>query len=186
MRGKVLSRMKRTCLLGLMIISVTSLTACGKSEKVESSSSSKESQPLATSSITETSSSVVEETTANDEKAELKNALKDKESLEWFGDVRNDKTGNWRLAQYSSADSLETFAADYYHAFFESDDEIHAVINRSLNVTGRVSVIMDDTLDITLFDYVDKEEHDADMLFTGTLLKEYWVTISTGEIEEIQ
>jgi hypothetical protein len=56
----------------------------------------------------------------------------------------------------------------------------------STNVTGQISKVMDDTLDVTLYEYVEDEEHDAKELFGGMLLKEYWVTISTGEVEEIQ
>lgn len=36
------------------------------------------------------------------------------------------------------------------------------------------------------YEYVDKEEHDAKLLFSGKLLKEYHVNKDTGEIEEIQ
>jgi hypothetical protein len=134
----------------------------------------------------------IEEANANaDIKAETngdaeKEALKDKENLVWFGDVQNDVTGKWRLSEYASSDTQETFAVEYYNAFFESDDEIHAVINFTNNTTGKISKIMDDTLDVTIQEYVDGEEHDANELFSGMLLKEYWVTISTGEIEVIQ
>ena len=41
-------------------------------------------------------------------------------------------------------------------------------------------------LDVAIHDYVNKEEHDADKLFEGTLLKEYHINIDTGKIEEIQ
>lgn len=128
----------------------------------------------------------IADTETTDDKESLKKALEDKENLVWFGDVRNDVTGNWKLSEYASADTLQTFAVEYYNAFFESDDEIHAVINMSTNVTGQISKVMDDTLDVTLYEYVEDEEHDAKELFGGMLLKEYWVTISTGEVEEIQ
>ena len=36
------------------------------------------------------------------------------------------------------------------------------------------------------YEYVDKEEHDAKLLFSGKFLKEYHVNKDTGEIEEIQ
>lgn len=115
-----------------------------------------------------------------------KEDLKDSEGLVWFGNVRNDTTGNWRLSEYASTDTQETFAVEYYNAFFESDDEIHAVINMTNKTTAKISKLMDDTLDVTIYEYVDGEEHDAGKLFGGTLLGEYLVTISTGEIEEIQ
>mgnify|MGYP000787866733 FL=1 len=41
-------------------------------------------------------------------------------------------------------------------------------------------------LDVSIYEYVDGEEHDAKLLFGGTLLKQYFVYTDTGEIEEIQ
>ena len=114
-----------------------------------------------------------------------KDKLKESEGLVWFGDVRNDVTGKWRLSEYASSDTQETFAVDYYKAFFESDDEIHAVINMTNKTTACVKLITEDTLEVTIYEYVDGEEHDAKKLFGGMLLKRYFVTISTGEIEEI-
>ena len=121
-----------------------------------------------------------------DPKEELKKAIKDKEHLVWFGDVRNDVTGNWRLSEYTSRDSQESFAADYYKAFFENDKEIHAVINMTLKTTSCLSVIDSNTIDVTIKEYIKGEEHDAKELFGGMLLKEYWVHLDTGDIEEIQ
>ena len=34
---------------------------------------------------------------------------------------------------------------------------------------------MGDMLDVTVYEYVDGEEHDADKLFSGMLLKQYFV-----------
>lgn len=41
-------------------------------------------------------------------------------------------------------------------------------------------------LDVTIYEYVDKEEHDAKKLFSGMLLTEYFVYIDNGDIEEVQ
>lgn len=119
-------------------------------------------------------------------KEDLQEAVKDKYSLVFFGDVRNDTTGNWRYAGYSESDSQEQFAVEYYKAFFENDKEIHAVINFTRKTTARVSLLDSNTLDVSILEYVQGEEHDAKELFGGTLLKEYWVSIDSGEIEEIQ
>lgn len=126
--------------------------------------------------------SVVDETNSNDE---LKKTIEDTYGLVWCGNVRNDVTGNWRLSEYSSSESLEAFALDYYNAYFENDKEIHAVINMTNKVTGKISA-MGDTITVTLHEYINGEEHDAKELFGGAVLKEYWITKSTGEIEEIQ
>ena len=98
---------------------------------------------------------------------------------------RNDVTGNWRLARIAENINIEEYAVDYYNNYFESDSEIHIVINFTLNTTTRITV-MGNLLDITTMEYVDKEEHDAKLACSGALLNEYHVNIDTGEIEQIQ
>lgn len=119
------------------------------------------------------------------DKEELQKQIKDDENLVFMGNVRNDVTGNWRLSEYASSDQFQNFALDYYKAFFEDDKEVHAVINMSTKVTASISKI-GDTLYISLYEYVDGEEHDAKELFTGMFYKEYWINTITGEIEEIR
>ena len=103
-----------------------------------------------------------------------------------FSDTyRNDVTGNWRLARIAENINIEEYAVDYYNNYFESDSEIHIVINFTLNTTTRITV-MGNLLDITTMEYVDKEEHDAKLACSGALLNEYHVNIDTGEIEQIQ
>ncbi len=99
--------------------------------------------------------------------------------------VHNDVTGNWRVAVvYDSAQATD-IALDYYNKYFESDSEIHAIVNLYLKTTTKISVL-GNILDVTIYEYVDKEEHDAKALFSGMLLKEYFIDKDTGEIEEIQ
>ena len=77
------------------------------------------------------------------------------------------------------------YTLDYYKEYFKSDDEIHAIVNFNYKTTTKISV-MGNLLDVSVYEYVDKEEHDAKLLFSGMLLKEYHVNKDTGEIEEIQ
>ena len=84
------------------------------------------------------------------------------------------------------ADSAECIKyLSYYKEYFKSDDEIHAIVNFNYKTTTKISV-MGNLLDVSVYEYVDKEEHDAKLLFSGMLLKEYHVNKDTGEIEEIQ
>lgn len=99
--------------------------------------------------------------------------------------VPNDVTGNWRIASIAENIEMQDYALDYYKEYFKSDDEIHAIVNFNYKTTTRISVI-GNLLDVSVYEYVDKEEHDAKLLFSGTLLKEYHVNIDSGEIEEIQ
>ena len=94
-------------------------------------------------------------------------------------------TGNWRIATIAENIEMQDYALDYYKGYFKSDDEIHAIVNFNYKTTTKISV-MGNLLDVAVYEYVDKEEHDAKLLFSGKLLKEYHVNKDTGEIEEIQ
>lgn len=103
-----------------------------------------------------------------------------------FSDTyRNDVTGNWRLSRIAEDINIEEYAVDYYNNYFKSDSEVHIIINFTLNTTTSITV-MGNLLDVTTTEYVDKEEHDAKLACSGTLLSEYHVNIDTGEIEKIQ
>ncbi len=105
----------------------------------------------------------------------------------WFSDsVPNDTTGKWRISSMASSKDITEYATDYYNTLFSSDDEIHAIVNFSLNTTTSISVLPDGTLDVSIHEYIDGEEHDAKALFGGMLLKEYFINPQTGEFEEIQ
>ena len=97
----------------------------------------------------------------------------------------NDVTGNWRLAMISENINIEEHALDYYTNYFKADTEVHIIVNFTLNVTTRITVI-GDLLDITTTEYVDNEENDAKIACSGMLLSKYHVNIDSGEIEKIQ
>ena len=100
-------------------------------------------------------------------------------------DVRNDVTGNWRISTIAENVDIQEYALSYYKEYFKDDKEIHAIVNFNYKTTTKISVI-GNTLDVSIYDYVDGEEHDAKLLFSGTLLKEYSVNMDNGSIEEIQ
>lgn len=99
--------------------------------------------------------------------------------------VRNDVTGNWKKVLISEDIAIQEKALDYYNTYFDSKKEIHAIINFANNTTTKFSVL-GNLLDVTIYEYVNKEEHDAKILFSGQLLAEYFVNMDTGEIEQIQ
>lgn len=98
---------------------------------------------------------------------------------------QNDATGNWRLAEIAENIRIEEYALDYYKNYFESDNEIHIVINFTLNTTTRI-IVIGNLLDVATMEYVDKEEHDATLACSGMLLSEYYVSADTGDIEKIK
>ncbi|MBD5542853.1 MAG: hypothetical protein HDR01_01060 [Lachnospiraceae bacterium] len=98
--------------------------------------------------------------------------------------VNNDVTGSWRLARVATTTSTEEYALDYYKAFFKDDDEVHVIVNFTLNTTAILNVF-GDTISLDIHEYVDKEEHDASALGGGLLLASYGINKETGTIEEL-
>lgn len=80
---------------------------------------------------------------------------------------------------------MQNCALDYYKHYFKDDKEIHAIVNFNYNTTTKISVV-GSKLDVSVFEYVKKEEHDANLLFSGQLLKEYLVDKETGAVEEVK
>ncbi len=99
--------------------------------------------------------------------------------------VPMDVTGKWRSCLiYSNQDFIKC-ASDYYHGYFESDDEIHAVINLYLKTTTKVTVSGVNLMAV-VYEYVDGEEHDAKELFSGTHYGTYLINKVTGESEKLE
>lgn len=119
---------------------------------------------------------------SDDKKEETKNPLGF--DVDFSSSYRNDVTGNWRLAKIAKNITIEEYALDYYHNYFESDDEVHIIINFTLNTTNRI-IVTGNHLDVATMEYIDKEEHDAKIACSGMLLSEYLIDIDTGKIEKI-
>ncbi|MDU4750355.1 MAG: hypothetical protein E6X86_04930 [Clostridium butyricum] len=101
------------------------------------------------------------------------------------GNVNNDTTGNWKLARIADNIKIEECALDYYKKYFKSDSEIHAVVNFNYNTTTCIRK-SGDYLDVTIHEYVSKEEHDAKKLFGGMVLGEYFIYLDNGDIEKVR
>lgn len=166
----------RRMLIALMA-AMCLITACGGSgdaKKTEAATSA------ATEAVTE--AATTKEETTEEETTEA-SALAEY-NIMYQDYVRNDKTGRWRLARMAESVPTVDIALDYYKEYFQSDDELHFVINFTLNTTTSIARY-DNYLDVCVREYVSKEEHDAVMLGSGMLLKEYWVYVDTGEVEEL-
>ncbi len=101
--------------------------------------------------------------------------------LNFSDTVRKDVTGNWRISTTSSGTPVSDCALEYYETLFSSDDEIHAVWNATLGTTTSISA-SGGLLFVDTHEYVDGEEHDADLLFSGSLLDSQIINIETGEL----
>lgn len=126
--------------------------------------------------------------TKKDDKAKLKkdfNKSLGDTSPTWCKSVINDTTGNWReLIVYSSKSIDKDLAVAYSNAYFESDQEVHIIVNLYLKTTTVINKY-GNTLFVTCHEYQDKEEHDAKKLAGGMVLGEFMINLDTGETEKL-
>lgn len=99
--------------------------------------------------------------------------------------IREDSTGNWRLAMASTSEDFLSYAASYYENYFKSDDETHFFINTTLGTTASVTKLAD-MLCVYMYDHVEGEEHSAKKIPEGTYLGQYWIYLDNGDIEKIE
>ena len=100
----------------------------------------------------------------------------------YYDSVNNDVTGNWRLAVISENVDIQDYIFSYYQEYIKSDDEVHGIVNLDRNVTARINKI-GGWLMVSEYDYVEGEEHDAKLLYSGTPLQSYIVYTDNGDVE---
>ena len=99
----------------------------------------------------------------------------------------NDVTGHWKLMRIATTIyDIESYALSYYNEFFEKQeaDEVHWVVNFTNNTTTSIKY-MSGILFVDVFEYEEKEEHDAKKIGSGELLAQYLVYTDNGDIEKI-
>lgn len=172
-------KIKNRIRAGIVLLALAvGLTACG------GSASSTASSVASSAPASSVASSVAESTAPEAEPASAESSPLD--GISFRADkVRNDTTGNWRISLIAENIDMSEYALDYYKQYFTDDSEIHFIVNFNYNTTTKIMVMGDD-LDVTVQEYVAKEEHDAKMLGSGTVLAEYFVNIETGEIEKVR
>ena len=167
-------KIKNRIRAGIVLLALAlGLTACGGSSSSTASSAASSAPP----------SSVSESTAPEAEPASAESSPLD--GISFRADkVRNDTTGNWRISLIAENIDMSEYALDYYKQYFTDDSEIHFIVNFNYNTTTKI-MNMGGQLDVTVQDYVPKEEHDANTLGSGTVLAEYLVDKETGEVEKI-
>ncbi|MDD3477398.1 MAG: hypothetical protein PHP32_00780 [Candidatus Izemoplasmatales bacterium] len=103
----------------------------------------------------------------------------------FYDSVINDKTGNWRCAVMAENIDILDYVLSYYKNYFKNDSEIHAIVNLTLKTTTKITC-SGGTLYVSQYDYVDGEEHDANIMFSGTYLSQDWVYTDNGDIEKVE
>jgi hypothetical protein len=139
--------------------------------------------------VEETTEAAPEETEAEAEVKEAAEAPAPKEDFPYdvtfYKEVRNDKTGRWRMGVMAEAVQVQDIALDYWNHFAESSDEVHVVVNFAYNTTTVINRY-GDMLVMDVHEYVDGEEHDADIAGSGQYLGTFTVDCTTGEVTEIK
>lgn len=172
--------MKKIIVALLTVTMFASLvTGCGSS----TTNTSKEETQKETVATTEAESETTEaETEApTEETSEYADYLKKDIGILFYSSVRNDTTGNWRNAICSTATTIDEYAYAYYKTYFTADNELHFISNLGLKTTSKLQV-SGTALQVTTYEYVDKEEHDAKILGSGMKLDEFAIDLETGEI----
>lgn len=102
-------------------------------------------------------------------------------SLTYYDKVKNDVTGNWRLAVISEDIDIQDYIFSYYKKYYKNDNEIHGIVNPYKKITARIDYLYG-MLFVTELTYVDGEEHDAKLLYSGTPIKGYLIYTDNGDI----
>lgn len=156
-------------LIAIIVLCIIGIIASPSDDKKDDSNPKQTEQQ--NTEVTEQASETTEpKTEEKDEPAEI-----DGVDIIFSDTVRNDKTGNWRLAKVTGDKSAEEYAADYYKQYFKADNEVHAVVNFTLNTTACITCV-GDTLNVRIYEHIKDEEQYAENLFTGTLKKEKRLT----------
>lgn len=165
--------MKKTLVWLLAGLLALSLCACGEPSDADTQQEGE--QDAQTSGQTEPAS---DETVAGEEKT-LPSGL----AFTFSETVPNDSTGTYRLAVTASDTAPADCAQEYYETMFTSDDEVHAIWDTKLNTMTCLKV-SSGMLFADTHSYVDGEEKDASLLFSGGILDSKLINLSTGETLE--
>lgn len=99
--------------------------------------------------------------------------------------IDNDVTGNWRISTIADNIQMVDYALSYYNRLFMDDEEIHGIVNFNYHTTTNIQY-MSGIIFVTVHEYVDGEEHDAKLMFSGMVLEEYMIYPDNGDIEKIK
>lgn len=183
-KRRSLMKEKKRKKVGIVLIAIIVLCIIGiiasPSDDKKDDSNPKQTERQNTEVTEQASETTEPKTEEKDEPAEI-----DGVDIIFSDTVRNDKTGNWRLAKVTGDKSAEEYAADYYKQYFEADNEVHAVVNFTLNTTACITCV-GDTLNVRIYEHIKDEEQYAENLFTGTKYAEYNVDKNTGDVEKVE
>ena len=181
-----MSKNKRS-IIGVLLIAVIVLCIIGIVKPKDKKGVSPQQETVTAKSTTQpevTESTEEAEAVANNSEEDEYGTLEGVDII--FSDsVRDDKTGNWRLSKVTSNKSAEEYALDYYKKYFKGDQEVHAIVNYTLNATASITNV-GNKINIRVYEHIKDEEQYAKTLFTGQKLTEYNVDKNTGAVEKVE
>lgn len=99
--------------------------------------------------------------------------------------VRNDVTGNWRLATTGASGNFTNYAKSYYDKYFKDDKEVHVVVIFGNDQTAIMNVAGNQMF-LSYYKHVKGEEHDAKAIPSGKEQGEFIVYLDNGDIDKIK
>lgn len=160
-------------ILIVAVVIIFALFGCGGNDDTETA----ENNDNVEVSETQDEETTTEETTTEDtDITAIQKNLKDTYDLKGGSSVRNDVTESWTIETIANAEAIDptVWAEDYVKAYWNEDIKVMWVVNFANNTTTSINTSDGSMIFITQRDYVDKEEHDAKALGSGTVLAE-WV-----------
>lgn len=101
----------------------------------------------------------------------------------FYDSVRNDVTGGWKCLVIASDINITEYALSAYNQYYNGASLL--VIENLTSKECAVITDLGDTLDVSIHEYIDGEEHDANLMASGALISQYWVYTDNGDIENI-
>lgn len=166
------------------------LSGCGGGYVSGSGMNSSAAQPAAQEAAPAEASSTASPAAEASQPADATdNAAALRQDLEQYGigepqAVRNDATGNWRMQKVANGTPPSDYAVEYANAYMQDagTGSLHWIINFSLGTTTSINKLPGMIL-VSTREYVDNEEHDANVLGSGALYSDqYFDTVTGAEI----
>lgn len=101
------------------------------------------------------------------------------------GTIRNDVTEKWRMVKFAEPINTLEYLLSYNDMYMDKNTSVHVLINFTYGTTTLINDF-GTYLDVSVFEYQDKEEHDAKKIGTGFLLGEYQIYKDNGDIVDFE
>lgn len=98
--------------------------------------------------------------------------------------VRNDVTKKWRKITIEKSTNITEYLLSYSNLHITDDTTVHIIFNFSTNTTTMINDF-GSYLDVRIYEYAEKEEHNAKKIPGGMLLSGYAIYKDNGDIVKL-